>query len=50
MREHYDVMMEELKLWILETSMIIIDTCQTDQNSNREDKLIERLNQGVLEY
>jgi len=50
MTKHYDVMMEELKSWIFVTSMIIINAWQTDQNSNRENKWIEHLNQGVLEY
>jgi len=43
-------MMEELKPWTIVTSVIIIDAWQTDQNSNRENKWTERLNQEVLEY
>jgi len=50
MTKHYDVMVVELKLWIFVMSVIIIDAWQTDQNSNQENKWIERLNQGVLEY
>jgi len=47
MTKYYDVMMKELKSWI---SVKIIDAWQTDQNSNPENKWIEHLNQGVLEY
>jgi len=50
MTKYYDVMVVELKFWIFVTSVIIIDAWQTDKNSNRENKLIERLNQEVLEY
>jgi len=50
MTKHYDVMMVELKSWIFVMSVIIIDAWQTDQNSNRENKWTERLNQEVLEY
>jgi len=50
MTKHYDVIMVELKSWIFVTSVIIIDVWQTDQNSNQENKWIERLNQVVLEY
>jgi len=50
MTKHYEVMMVELKSWTLVTSAIIIDAWQTDQNSNRENKWTEHLNQGMLEY
>jgi len=44
MTKYYDVMVVELKPWIFVTSVIIIVAWQTDQNSNQENKWIERLN------
>jgi len=38
MTKHYHVMMVELKSWIFETSVIIINAWQMDQNSNQENK------------
>jgi len=37
MMKHYDVMVVELKPWIFETSVIIIDARQTDQIINQEN-------------
>jgi len=50
MTKHYDVIVKELKPWIFVMSVIIIDAWQMDQNSNWENKWIERLKQEVLKY
>jgi len=47
MTKHYDVMMEELKSWFLWFLFCDNYWYMTNWNSNRENKWIERWNQGA---